>query len=177
MMKKSVAYLIIPGLLVLMGTVLVALSSPDKHDGAAPPLAPGVKILSIPCTAFVPASNAVSFGNTHFLYHYSGGFRYFRAPVILPHGTRIIRIGFSGRDNGSNDITLELRRSNDFGNTYTHNTISSTGQVSGFRKFISAVAGHVLNTSNNYYYLKLNIYSGPSYQLRRAFVYYKDANW
>ncbi len=178
MLKTLVACLIVPAVVVLMGFVLVALSSPERQDGAPPPLAAGVKVMSIPASAFTQEFGVdTNFYNYGEITNYSGQWRYFDAPIILPHGSRILRIGFTCFDNGGEDISMFLNYTNDDGSIYKkHFNISSQWTSVSYRKIISAVRPLNVTTLSRSYFLELELPPGSaSYRLLRAFVYYRDA--
>ncbi len=176
MLKNFVACFIVPALVVLMGAVLVALSSPGRQEGAPPPLAAGVKVMSIPAAAFRPEKGSTDYYNFIELTQDNGAAKYFDAPVVLPHGSRILRIGFSYYDAYFEDIVLKLKFYNDSVVISNPITVNSAGIESFYRKIISPVTPVYITTLSRGYILELRLPSGSFiYSFLRAFVYYRDA--
>jgi len=138
-----------------------------------------VKVLSIPAPAFEMPEEMVAYTNNGRLWLNSGP-AYVRAPLILPHKTRIKKVQLVCKDNNSSgDIRLWLHVfSNDLSESFTMCLVESKNAVDGYRVFTTTdIKPNKINNIKYNYFLNLRLLgsSDDGYEFVSAKIWYKGS--
>jgi hypothetical protein len=138
-----------------------------------------VKVLSIPSPAFEMPGEMLAYTNNGRLWLNSGP-AYVRAPLILPHKTRIKKVQLVCKDNNSSgDIRLWLHvLSNDLSESFTMCLVESNDAVNGYRIFTTTdIKPNKINNIKYNYFLNLRLLgsSEDGYEFVSAKIWYKGS--
>lgn len=138
-----------------------------------------VKVLSIPAPAFEMPGEMVAYTNNGRLWLNSGA-EYVRAPLILPHKTRIKKVQLVCKDNNPiGDLRLWLHvLSNDLSESFTMCLVESEDAAEGFRVFTTTdIKPNKIDNVKYNYFLNLRLLGSDEdgYAFIAAKIWYKGS--
>jgi len=157
----------------------VAASEAIAEQGeVSPPWAYPFQELTFPPAAFVPDNETYDFHNYGTSLHMDAGTGDWYAPVVLPDGTQIKRIILIAYDSGTSGVTLALLRTTNTGSTSERMTVSSTGNTSGYRRFVSSYVSYAVNNQARSTWLQVSLPGTYNdYEMVMAKILYKNCYW
>ena len=153
-MKKPVKFL---GIMIFFLVIVFLFQTPvlTENVGAAA----GIKVLSIPAPAFEMPGEQVTYGNNGSLWLNEKA-EYVRAPLILPHKTRIKKIQLICKDNHvENNVRMWVHvLSNDMSESFTLCLVRSDSASDDFRIFTTTdISPNKIDNVKYNYFLNLHI--------------------
>lgn len=173
-MKKTFSFFTV---VLCMSFLLVLIQRPGFAGKAGETAA--VKVLSIPAPAFEMPGEMVAYTNNGRLWLNSGA-EYVRAPLILPHKTRIKKVQLVCKDNNpTGELRLWLHvLSNDLSESFTMCLVESKDAEEGYRVFTTTdIKPNKIDNVNYNYFLNLRLLgsSDDGYEFVSVKIWYKGS--